>query len=65
MEYQGIILGNIFLKVYKSKYDQKDNFISFSLFLFHKNIPNTFEVIELLLKTNIIFSNFLVNFCLV
>ena len=32
-------------------------------FLFHKNIPITFEVIPLLLlKTNIIFGNFLVDF---
>ena len=38
---------------------------AFHYFLFHKNIPNTFEVIALLLKTNIIFGNFLVNFCLI
>ena len=33
LENQGIFWENIFLKVYKSIYDQKDNFINFS-FLF-------------------------------
>ena len=36
---------------------------AFDCFLFHKNIPITFEVIALLLKANIIFGNFSVNFC--
>ena len=35
---------------------------AFHCFLFHKNIPITFEVIALLLKINIIFGNFLVIF---
>ena len=37
----------------------------FHCFWFHKNITNTFEFIALSLKTNIIFSNFLINFCLI
>ena len=49
LEYQGIFWENIFLKVYKSIYHQKDNFIGFSLFfLFHENILFTSEVITLL-----------------
>ena len=35
---------------------------AFHCFLFHKNILNTFDVIALLLRTNIIFGKFLVNF---
>ena len=38
--------------------------LAFYCFLFHKSIPNTFEVIALLLKTSIVFGNFLVNFAL-
>ena len=49
-----------YIKVYMIR---KTILSAFHCFLFHKNIPNTFEVIALLLKTNIIFGNFLVNFC--
>ena len=49
-----------YIKVYMIR---KTILSAFHCFLFHKNIPNTFEVIALLLKINIIFCNFLVNFC--
>ena len=49
-----------YIKVYMIR---KTILSAFHCFLFHKNIPNTFEVIALLLKTNIIFGNFLVNIC--
>ena len=62
LEYQANLLSEKLREVYESIYHLKENFISF---LFHINVPNTFEVIALLLKTNIIFGNFLVNFCLV
>ena len=53
LEYRGKIWGEKIHKVHKSIYQLKGNFISFSLFLFHKNISNTFEVIALLLKAEI------------
>ena len=70
LEYQGKIWGEKMHKVYKSIYQLTILTIltilsAFHCFLFHKNIPNTFEVIALLVKTDIIFSNFSVNFCLV
>ena len=49
-----------YIKVYMIR---KTILSAFHCFLFHKNIPITIEVIALLLKTNIFFSNFLVNFC--
>ena len=51
-----------YIKVYMIR---KTILSAFHCFLFHKNIPNTFEVIALLLKINIFFDNFLVSFCLV
>ena len=51
-----------YIKVYMIR---KTILSAFHCFLFHKNIPNTFEVIALLLKTNIIFSNIWVSFCLI
>ena len=48
---------NIFCKVYKIIFHQKDNFISFCFFFclfFHKNILYTSEVIALLLTAYII-----------
>ena len=65
LEYRGKIWGEKIHKVYKSIYQLNENFISFSLLLFHRIIPNTFEVIALLLKADTIFRNFSVNFCLV
>ena len=43
-------------------YRQEENSSNFHCFSLHKKILNTFEIIELLLKTDIIFSNFSVNF---
>ena len=51
-----------YIKVYISF---KATLSAFHCFLFHKNIPNTFEVIALLLKADTIFGDSSVNFCLV
>ena len=56
---------NKFKKYIKVYISFKATLSAFHCFLFHKNIPNTFEVIALLLKADTIFDNFLVNFCLV
>ena len=58
--YFGKTISLKYIKVYMIR---KTILSAFHCFLFHKNIPNTFEVIALLLKINIIFCNFLVNFC--
>ena len=64
LEYRGKTWGkNIkYIKVYISL---KATLSAFHCFVFHKNIPNTFEVIALLLKADTIFLNFSVNSCLV
>ena len=48
-----------YIKVYMIR---KTILSAFHCFLFHKNIPITFDVIALLLKINIIFGNYLVIF---
>ena len=50
------------MKLYISR---KKNLSDFHCFLLHKKILNTFEVIALLLKADIIFGNFSVNVCLI
>ena len=56
---------NKYIKYTKVYISFKATLSAFHCFLFHKNIPNTFEVIALLLKADTIFGDSSVNFCLV
>ena len=65
LEYRSKFGENKYIKYIKVYINFKATLSAFHCFLFHNNIPNTFEVIALLEKADTIFGNFSVNFCLV